>query len=55
MMSEPATVDPLASELQELRARVEELEDLRDFDAAVIENGGKPLLNWADAKSELGL
>jgi hypothetical protein len=38
-----------------LRDRVEELEDLRDLNAAVVRNAGKPGIPWEKAKAELGL
>jgi hypothetical protein len=38
-----------------LRKRVEELEDLRDLDAAVARNRGKPGVPWNKAKAALGL
>ena len=45
----------LSAELTRLRARVEDLEDLRDLNAAIIRNGGKPGIPWAQAKKELRL
>ena len=45
----------LSAELTRLRARVEDLEDLRDLNAAINRNGGKPGTPWAQAKKELGL
>jgi hypothetical protein len=36
MIGEPSPSDQVASKLQELRARVEELERVCDFDAAVM-------------------
>jgi hypothetical protein len=38
-----------------LRSRVEELEDLRDLNAAVVRNQGKPGVAWEKAKAALGL
>lgn len=38
-----------------LRARVEDLEDLRDLQAATARNGGKPGIPWAKARAELGI
>jgi hypothetical protein len=43
------------AELARLRARVEDLEDLRDLNAAIARNAGKPGIPWAQAKKELGL
>jgi len=55
----PARAKPslhrLSVELARLRARVEDLEDLRDLNAAVTRNAGKPGTPWAQAKKELGL
>ena len=45
----------LNAELTRLRARVENLEDLRDLNAAITRNAGKPGTPWAQAKKELGL
>jgi hypothetical protein len=49
------TVRELHSELQRLRRRVEDLEDLRDLNAAIERNAGKPGVPWNEAKKELGL
>ena len=51
----PATLRRLSQEMARLRARVEDLEDLRDLNAAVTRNAGKPGVPWAKAKTELGL
>ena len=51
----PPTVRKLAAELARLRARVEDLEDARELDAAIRRNVDKPLIPWAEAKDELGL
>lgn len=45
----------MSAELAQLRARVEDLEDLRDLNAAIARNGGKRGLPWGQAKKELGL
>jgi len=45
----------MSTELAQLRARVEDLEDLRDLNAAVARNAGKPGTAWAQAKKGLGL
>ena len=45
----------LSSELARLRTRVEDLEDLRDLNAALSRNAGKPGEPWAQAKKKLGL
>lgn len=49
------TVRKLHSELQRLRRRVEDLEDLRDLNAAIERNAGKPGIPWNEVKKELGL
>ena len=38
-----------------LQERVEDLEDLRDLEAAIAENAGKPLIPWEQVKAELEL
>jgi hypothetical protein len=45
----------LSAELARLRDRVEELEDLRDLNAAIARNAGKPGIPWAQVKKELKL
>jgi hypothetical protein len=54
-MSETMTIEQLASELRELRMRVEDLEDLRDLESAIRENDGRPLMSWDAAKRDLDL
>ena len=49
------TLRGLSHEMARLRSRVEELEDLRDLNAAVVRNQGKPGVSWDKAKAELGL
>ena len=49
------TVRELHSQLERLRRRVEDLEDLRDLNAAIERNAGKPGAPWSDIKRELGL
>jgi hypothetical protein len=49
------TVRKLHSELQSLRRKVEDLEDLRDLNAAIERNAGKPGIPWNEVKKELGL
>jgi hypothetical protein len=39
-------------ELQLLRDRVEDLEDLRDLGEAIAENAGKALIPWEDARKK---
>jgi len=47
------TLDALRDELVELRARVEDLEDLRELNAAILRNKDKKLIPWAAAKQQL--
>ena len=49
------TLHTLSREVSGLRARVEELEDLRDLKAAAARNGGKAGAPWTKAKATLGL
>jgi hypothetical protein len=49
------TVRELHSELARLRRRVEDLEDLRDLNAAIKRNGDKPGVPWSEVKRELGI
>jgi hypothetical protein len=45
----------LSAEMKRLRARIEDLEDLRDLNAAITRNAGKPGTPWTQAKKEFGL
>jgi hypothetical protein len=57
-MSETAIlekIETLHQAVARLEERVEELEDLRDLEAAIVENAGKPLIPWDQAKVELGI
>jgi hypothetical protein len=57
-MSETAILEKIESLHQavgRLEERVEELEDLRDLEAAIVENAGRPLIPWEQAKVELGI
>jgi hypothetical protein len=49
------TVRKLHFELERLRRRVEDLEDLRDLNAAIERNAGKPGIPWNEVKKKLGL
>jgi hypothetical protein len=49
------TIRQLHSEVQRLRRRVEDLEDLRDLNVAIERNSGKPGVPWSEVKRELGL
>ncbi|HXP62380.1 MAG TPA: hypothetical protein VN829_17920 [Dongiaceae bacterium] len=46
-------VEALAKTVERLRERIEDLEDLRDLQAAIVENGDEPLIPWDQAKAEL--
>ena len=48
-------VETLAKTVEQLRERIEDLEDLRDLQAAVAENGNEPLIPWDQVKAELEL
>jgi hypothetical protein len=45
-------IETLNQALARLQQRVEELEDLRDLEAAIAENAGKPLIPWEQVKAE---
>lgn len=49
------TLKGVSSEVARLRARVEDLEDLRDLNDAIMRNAGKPGIPWAKARKALGL
>ena len=49
------TLRVLHAELQRLRERVEDLEDLRELNAAMERNKAKQPIPWEQAKKELGL
>ena len=46
-------VENLAKTVERLQQRIEDLEDLRDLQAAVVENGNEPLIPWEQVKAEL--
>ena len=46
-------LETLNQAVARLQQRVEDLEDLRDLEAAIAENDGKPLIPWEQAKAEL--
>jgi hypothetical protein len=48
-------VEALTKTVERLQERIENLEDLRDLQAAVAENGTKPLIPWDQAKAELDI
>jgi cell division protein FtsB len=49
------TLDTLSREVVRLRARVEDLEDLRELNEAIALNAGKPGTPWEQVKNKLGL
>jgi hypothetical protein len=49
------TLNGLSREVSRLRARVEEIENLRDLNNAIARNKGKPGIPWAQVKKELGI
>lgn len=48
-------IETLSQAVVRLEERVEELEDLRDLEAAIAENAGKPLIPWEQVKADLEL
>jgi hypothetical protein len=48
------TLRMLHTELAKLRERVEDLEDLRELNAAIDRNKGKKGIPWEDVKKEFG-
>ncbi len=48
-------LEKLGETVARLEQRVEDLEDLRDLEQAIVENEGKPLIPWEQVKSELEL
>jgi hypothetical protein len=46
-------IETLNQAVAQLQQRVEDLEDLRDLEAAIAENAGKPLIPWEKVKAEL--
>ena len=49
------TLQEVYAELSRLKDRVEELEDARELEAAILRNGDRPLIPWEQAKKDLGL
>ncbi len=45
-------VEALTKTVERLQARVEDLEDLRDLQSAIAENGNEPLIPWEQVKTE---
>jgi hypothetical protein len=48
----PGQIEEIKRALAQLQARVEDLEDLRDLEAAIGKNAGKPLIPWEQVKAE---
>ena len=48
-------INSLSRTVARLEERLEDLEDLRDLEEAIAENGGKPLIPWEEVKPELDL
>jgi hypothetical protein len=46
-------VETLTKTVERLQERIEDLEDLRDLQAAVAENGSEPLIPWEQVKAQL--
>ena len=49
------TVRALYDELNRLRERVEDLEDLRELNEAIARNKGKRLIPWDEVRKGLGV
>ncbi len=49
------TLRSLAAKVDNLRERVEDLEDVRDLEAAIRKNGNRPLIPLDRVKRELDL
>jgi hypothetical protein len=48
-------IEQLTKAVERWQDRVEDLEDLRDLQAAIAENGNESLIPWEQAKVELEL
>lgn len=48
-------IETLNQAVTRLQERVEDLEDLRDFEDAIAENADKPLIPWEQVEPELEL
>ena len=53
--AEKPTLESLAAAVHRLQERVEDMEDLLEFRAAVERNAGKPGVPWEQVKAELDL
>jgi len=57
-MSEAAILeklDLLSRKVARLQERLEDLEDSRDLEQAIVDNAGQPFIPWEQVKAELGL
>jgi len=48
-------IEQLKTTIVRLEHRLEDLEDLRDLEQAIKENGNKPLIPWEQTKKQQGL
>jgi hypothetical protein len=55
LTSEKLTLRGLNMKFERLRQRMEDLEDLRDLNEAILRNAGKPGTPWSEVKKELGV
>ena len=46
-------IEALNQTVARLQQRIEDLEDLRDLEAAIAENGDKPLIPWEQVKADI--
>ena len=49
----PESIESLSQKIERLQSRLENLEDLNDLEAAIIDNAGQPLLPWEQVKLEI--
>ena len=48
-------IEQLSAQVAKLRKEIEDLKDIRDFEAARRENGDEPLIPWEEVKKDLDL
>lgn len=46
-------IEALNQSVARLQQRIEDLEDLRDLETAIAENGDKPLIPWEQVKADI--
>ena len=46
-------IEALNRTVARLQQRIEDLEDLRDLEAAIVANANKPLIPWEQVKAEI--